>query len=85
MPVWKYRRIEDMPESSEMNADVPLGRRIRSMMRIGNYAGALGMPRGVRKYRSFEEMHADRDRYEQERIDRLRERNARINDRSDKR
>jgi hypothetical protein len=55
------------------------------MMSIGNYAGPLGMPRGVRKYRSIEEMNADRDRYEQERIDRIRERNARINGRDDKR
>ena len=30
------------------------------------------IPRGVRKYRSIEEANADRDQWEQERVDRLR-------------
>lgn len=77
MPVWKYRSIEEMPESWVQNADVPLGRRIRSMMRIGNYAGALGIPRGVMKFHSLDELCADRQRYEQERIARIRVRNER--------
>ena len=78
MPVWKYRRIEDMPEAWEMNAHVPIGRRIRSMRRFfGTLPGPLNMPRGVHKFRSFEELVADRDRYEQERIDRIRAGRAR--------
>lgn len=77
MPVWKFKRIEDMPEAWEQNADKPLGRRIRSMMRIGNYAGPLNIPRGVHKFRSFEELAAHRERYEQERVDRIRARNER--------
>jgi hypothetical protein len=75
--VWKYRSIEEMPEAWVQNADVPVGRRIRSMMRIGNYAGPLGIPRGVRKFRSFEELCADRQQYEQQRIDAIRIRGAR--------
>jgi hypothetical protein len=35
------------------------------------------IPRGVRKYRSIEEANADRDRWEQERVDRLRAARAR--------
>lgn len=72
MPIWKYKSIEEMPEAWMQNANVPLGRRIRSMMRIGNYAGSLNIPRGVRKFRSFEELCADRQEYEQKRIARIR-------------
>lgn len=78
MPVWKYRNVEDMPEAWAMNADKPLGRRIRSLLRLPNFAGPLEMPRGVRKYRSIEEMNADRDHYENARIARIRERNERL-------
>lgn len=37
-------------------------------------AGPLQIPRGVRKFRSLEEMKADRERWEDARIARLRER-----------
>lgn len=77
MPVWKYRRVEDMPEAWEMNRDVPLGRRIRAVLRLGRLQEPLRIPRGVRKFRSFEELVADRERYEQERIARIRARNER--------
>jgi hypothetical protein len=72
MPVWKYRSVEEMPAPSEMKRDVPLGRRIRAVLSLGPIAGPIRMPRGVRKYRSIEEANADRDRWEQERVDRLR-------------
>jgi len=72
MPVWKYRSIEEMPEAGAMNRDVPVGRRVRALMRMGDFAGPLGIPRGVHKFRSFAEMQAERQRYEQKRIDRLR-------------
>ena len=71
MPVWKYKRLEDMPESWEMNRDIPLGQRIRAVLRLGGLQEPLRIPRGVRKYRSIEEANADRDRWEQERVDRL--------------
>jgi hypothetical protein len=76
MPVWKYRSIEEMPDASEMNRDVPLGRRIRALMSMGDFAGPLDIPRGVTRFRSFEEMQADRDKYEQARIDRIRAKNS---------
>lgn len=72
MPVWKYRRIEDMPEAWEMNADVPLGRRIRAVLSLGRLIEPLQMPRGVRKFHSFEDLVADRERYEDARIARIR-------------
>ena len=72
MPVWKYRRVEDMPEAWAMKRDVPLGRRIRAVLSLGPIAGPLRMPRGVAKFRSIEEANADRDRWEQERVDRIR-------------
>jgi hypothetical protein len=34
------------------------------------------IPRGVRKYRSIEDANADRDRWEQERVDRLRKKRS---------
>jgi hypothetical protein len=40
-------------------------------------AGPLAMPRGVMKFRSFEDLAADRHRYEHERIVRIADRNAR--------
>ena len=76
MPVWKYRSIEEMPEAWVMNSHVPLGRRIRALMSMGNLAGPLNVPRGVAKFRSLEELQADRQKYEQERVDRIRARNA---------
>lgn len=61
-----------MPEAWVMNRHVPLGRRLRSLMTLHPYAGPLEMPRGVRKFRSIEELQADRRRYEGLRIERLR-------------
>lgn len=75
MPVWKYRSIEEMPEPAAMNRDMPLGRRIRALLSMGNLAGPLGIPRGVTKFHSIEELRADRQKYEQERIARIRARN----------
>jgi hypothetical protein len=72
MPVWKYRRIEDMPEAWAMKQDVPLGRRIRAVLSLGPIAGPLHVPRGVRKYRSMEDAADERERWEQERVDRIR-------------
>lgn len=75
MPVWKYRSIEEMPEAWVMNRHVPIRRRIRALMSMGRFAEPLNMPRGVKKFRSIEEMQADREKYERERIARIRARN----------
>ena len=76
MPVWKYRSVEEMPEAWVMNRGVPLERRIRAMMSMVNYAGPLDMPRGVVKFRSIEELQADRHKYERARIARIRAKNT---------
>jgi hypothetical protein len=75
MPVWKYRSVEEMPEAWTMNRHVPLGRRIRALMSLAPISGPLDMPRGVRKFRSIEELTADRSKYERERIERIQSRN----------
>ena len=72
MPVWKYRRIEDMPEMWEHFGDANREGRLRSVLRWAYFAGSLNIPRGVRKFRSIEEAQADRERYEQARVGRLR-------------
>lgn len=74
MPIWKYRSIEEMPEAWTMNRQVPLGRRIRAVMSLASMTEPLGIPRGVTKYRSIEEMSADRRRYESARVARIRAR-----------
>ena len=76
MPVWKFRSAEEMPEAWVMNRNIPLGRRIRAVLSLNPIAGPLNMPRGVRRFRSIDEMAAERRVYEQERIARIRQRNA---------
>ncbi len=46
--------------------------RLRAVLGWVRLAEPLNMPRGVRKFRTIEEMVAERERYEQERADRLR-------------
>ena len=69
MPVWKYKRVEDMPEAWEMDRGIPLGRRIRAVLSFAQEP--LRIPKGIHKFRSFDELAADRERWEQERVDRL--------------
>lgn len=77
MPVWKYRSVEEMPEAWQMNRHKPLGRRIRAILSMGVIAGPLQIPRGVAKFRSIDELSADRYKYESARIARIAERNRR--------
>lgn len=72
MPVRKYHSIEEMPDSWEYFGDRNKGGRLRFVLASAALAGPLGMPRGVFKFRSADEAYADRERYEQARIDRLR-------------
>ncbi len=76
MPVWKYRTIGDMPEAWTVQKDKPLGRRIRAMLSMTRIAGPLALPRGVTKFRSLDDLAADRHRFEQERIARIAAKNA---------
>jgi hypothetical protein len=81
MPVHKYRSVEDMPDVAlEHDAgDAAIPDRIRYLWRMSEaLLGEVGtcIPRGVRKYRSIEEANADRDRWETERVQRIRAKNA---------
>lgn len=79
MPVYKYRSVEDMPSERWLKlGDPAIGDRLRFVSRMAIAATApLGVPRGVHKFRSIEEMDAARDRWEQERVDRIRAERAR--------
>lgn len=71
MPVFKYRSIEDMPEAWAANDGRPLGPRIRAILSLGVIA-PLDVPKGITRYRSLEEAAADRERWEQDRVNRIR-------------
>jgi hypothetical protein len=82
MPVQKFRSVEDMPDVALRHdaGDPAIPHVIRRLWRVADtLLGDVGtcIPRGVRKYRSIDEADEDRDRYEQVRVDRIRERNQR--------
>lgn len=77
MPIKKYRSIEDMNRERQWldTGDPRVLRKIRYLWDMSERLVApVGtcIPRGVRRYRSIEDANADRDRWEQERVDRLR-------------
>ena len=76
MPVRKFRTLEAWQAAKNEDSlpceDPRLAARIRENWRRGSRLAPLGGPRGVHKYRSIEEMQADRERWEDERIARLR-------------
>jgi hypothetical protein len=77
MPVRKYRSVEEMPDTALAHdaGDAAIPRVIRDLWVLSEqllWPVGTCIPRGVRKYRSIEEANADRDRWEQERVDRLR-------------
>jgi len=83
MPVKKYRTLEQMnaDHSHEWLApgDPEIIRKVSYLWELSEalvQPVGLCSPRGVRKYRSIEEANADQDRWEQERVDRLREAHA---------
>jgi hypothetical protein len=74
MPVQKFRSIEEMKEGPRWLGvgDPRIPRKIRYLWQMASAFGTLSIPRGVRKYRSIEEANADRERWESERIERIR-------------
>jgi hypothetical protein len=77
MPVRKYRSVEEMPDvaTSHDAGDPAIPPKIRYLWRLSEqllWPVGTCIPRGVRKYRSIEEANADRERWEQDRVDRLR-------------
>lgn len=78
MPVRKYRSIEAMNADTEWlpTGHPSIAQQIRYLWSFSEaLLGGVGtcIPRGVRKYRTIEEANADRDRWEQERVDRIRD------------
>jgi hypothetical protein len=77
MPVRKYRSLEEMNRERHWlpTGDPAILQKIRYLWGFSELllrpVGTC-IPRGVRKYRSIEEANSDRDRWEQERVDRLR-------------
>jgi hypothetical protein len=77
MPVKKYRSIEEMNREQEWlpTGDAGILQRIRYLWRLsGVLLKPVGtcIPKGVRKYHSIEDANVDRDRWEEDRIERLR-------------
>jgi hypothetical protein len=71
MPVRKFRSIEEAKSRQRwlVTGDPSIPDKMRYLWRLAGAFGPLCIPRGVRKYRSVEEADADRDRWEQERVD----------------
>jgi len=76
MPVQKFRTLEGWQAAKReqwLQCDDPrLVPRIRQHWQRWSRLVPLGVTPGVRKYRSIEEAEADRDRWETERVARLR-------------
>lgn len=78
MPFRKYHSVEEMNRDWRWNkaGDAAITRKIRGLWQMADAVVqpvGLCIPRGVRKYRSIEEANLDRNRWEKQRIDRLRE------------
>lgn len=71
MPVLKFRSIEEAKSRRRWleTGDPSIPNRMRYLWRMAGAFGPLCIPRGVRKYRSIEQANADRDEWEQERVD----------------
>jgi hypothetical protein len=77
MTVRKFRTIEEMNAADEErwlpSGDPRLIRRIEALWHEASLLiPPLDIPAGVYKYRSVEEANADRERWEQKRVDALR-------------
>ena len=76
MPVRKFRSIEEMNafDDEQLRRDDPnLVSRIKAHWDTWQHLiPPLNVPKGVHKFRSIEEMNAFKERYENERIDRMR-------------
>ncbi len=76
MPVWKFRSIEEMNafDVERMRRNDPdLVSRIQSLWDSWrDLLPPLNTPKGVHKFRSIEEMNAFKERYVNERIERIR-------------
>lgn len=67
MPVYKYRRAEDIP-SLERSSEAELATRIRRLWRRAFLLSPPSFRRGVIRFRTIEEANADRLRATRERM-----------------
>lgn len=78
MPVRKFRSIEEMNAADDDRwlppGDAKILDRATSFFAMWSSMIPMGAPRGVRKYRTADEADADRERWENERIARIRDR-----------
>jgi len=74
MPVFKYRSIEETPSDHWLEPGDPrIGRRLRHVCELASaLAGPLRVAPGLYKYHSAEELYAEKERWQRERIDRIR-------------
>jgi hypothetical protein len=77
MPVYKFRSIEEMPEPWQQLGERNRVGRLRAVLSFSRLVEPRGIPRGVQKFHSYDELLDDRERYEDARIERIRARNAR--------
>jgi hypothetical protein len=69
MPVQKFRNIEEMKASPVPDRGLTLRQRIVAILaRSSALLPPFERPRGVFKFRSIEEMQAQRDAWEKERV-----------------
>lgn len=64
MPVWKYRRIEDVPQPWRDPGDPGLHQAIRRVWSLGQRLHAPRFPPGVHKLRSIEDMNRLSEQWE---------------------
>ena len=76
MPVRKFRTLEEWQRAKNEDSlpceDPRLASKIRENWSRWSRLVPLGGARGIHKYRTIEEMQADRERWEDERIARIR-------------
>ncbi len=69
MPVQKFRNIEAMKAAAIPDRGIPLEKRMAALFeRSAMLAPPIERPKGVFKFRSIEEMQAQRDEWERQRV-----------------
>ena len=69
MPVFKFRSVEDMPDAGWHERGSPdLVRAVARVWRMGRHMRPRRFPPGVHKFRSIEEMSAQRERWTDEHV-----------------
>lgn len=80
MPVYRYKTHEEAHRALWLEPGDPrIFRRLRALLQLTNWlVGEYIPPRGVFKFRTIEEANAHREAWEQDRINKIRERNEKL-------